>query len=68
MLELSYLKEREEVRFLQKEVQETIQGILQILDTQHGADRNKYEGDGAYVIALEEQKDFEEIKYKTIQK
>ncbi|WP_160169940.1 hypothetical protein [Clostridium hydrogeniformans] len=54
MLELSYLKEREEVRFLQKEVQETIQGILQILDTQYGADRNKYEGDGAYVIALEE--------------
>ena len=40
MIELSYLKETERVRFLPKEVQETIQGILQILDTEYGADRN----------------------------
>lgn len=65
MIELSYLKETERVRFLPKEVQETIQGILQVLDTEYGADRNKYEDDGGYIIVVEEEKDFEEIKDKT---
>lgn len=51
--------------FIFKEVQETIQGILQILDTEYGADRNKYEDDGGYVLVVEEEKDFEEIKNKT---
>jgi hypothetical protein len=38
---------------------------LQILDTEYGADRNKYEDDGGYVIVVEEDKDLEEIKDKT---
>jgi hypothetical protein len=65
MIEVSYLREYEKVKVLPKEVQETIQGILQILDTEYGADRNKYEDDGGYVLVVEEEKDFEEIKNKT---
>ena len=47
-----WLKRNERVRFLPKEVQETIQGILQVLDTEYGADRNKYEDDEGYVIVV----------------
>ncbi len=65
IIEVSYLREYEKVKVLPKEVQETIQGILQILDTEYGAERNKYEDDGGYVLVVEEDKDFEEIKNKT---
>jgi len=64
VIEVSYLRENEKVKSLPKEVQETIQGILQVLDNEYGADRNKYEDDGGYVIVVEEEKDFEEIKGK----
>ncbi|GFZ30779.1 hypothetical protein CSC2_13050 [Clostridium zeae] len=50
MIEVSYLREYGKVKSLPMEVQETIQGILQILDTEYGADRNKYEDDGGYVL------------------
>lgn len=63
MIEVSYLREYDKVKSLPKEVQETIQGILKILDTEYGADRNKYEDDGGYVVVVEE--DLEEIKDKT---
>jgi hypothetical protein len=65
MIEVSYLSEYENVKVLPKEVQETIQGMLQILDTEYGADRNKYEDDGGYVIVVEDERDLEEIKDKT---
>lgn len=65
MIEVSYLREQEKLKFLPKEVQETIQGILQILDTEYGADRNKYEDDGGYVIVVERKEDLEEIKGRT---
>jgi len=35
MIEISYFREQEKVIFMSKEVQETIQGILQILDTEY---------------------------------
>ncbi|MEW8995477.1 hypothetical protein [Clostridium sp.] len=66
MIEVSYLREYGKVKFLQKEVQETVRGILQILDTEYGADRNKYEDDGGYVIVVEAARNFKEIKYKCI--
>lgn len=65
MIEVSYLREQEKLKFLPKEVQEIIQGMLQILDTEYGTDRNKYEDDGGYIIAVERKEDFEEIKDKT---
>ncbi|MNM88882.1 hypothetical protein D3C81_1011050 [compost metagenome] len=55
MIEVSNLREHEKVKSLPNEVQETIQGILQILDTEYGADRNKYEDGGGYVIVVEEE-------------
>lgn len=64
MIELCYLRVHEKVKSLPKELQETIQGILQILDTEYGADRNKNEDDGGYVLVVEEEKDFEKIKDK----
>lgn len=65
MIEVSYLREQEKLKFLPKEVQEIIQGMLQILDTEYGTDRNKYEDDGGYIIAVERKEDFEKIKDKT---
>lgn len=40
MIELGYVREYEKAKSLPKEVQETIQCILQVLDT-YGAGRNK---------------------------
>ncbi|OOM06397.1 hypothetical protein [Clostridium saccharobutylicum] len=47
------------------EVQEVIKGILEILDTEYGANRDKYVDDGGYIIATESIKDLNEIKKKT---
>jgi hypothetical protein len=55
MIEVSNLREHEKVKPLPNEVQETIQAMLQILDTEYGADRNKYEDGGGYVIVVEEE-------------
>lgn len=65
MIEVSHLREKEKVNILPQEVQETIQGILEVLDTEYGAERNKYEDNGGYVIVVERKEDFKEIKYKT---
>lgn len=40
MIEIAYLKEKDKVNRLPKEVQELIQGILEVLDSEYGADRN----------------------------
>ncbi len=65
MIEVSSLREKEKLTTMLQEVQEIIQGILQILDTEYGADRNKYEDNGGYVIIVERKEDFEKIKEKT---
>lgn len=64
MIEVSHLNEKERLKALPQEVQETIQGILQILDSEYGADRDKYEDDGGYVIVIEKDADFQEIEDK----
>lgn len=53
MIEVSYLREQEKVKTLPKEVQDTILGIVQILDTTYGANKDKYQHDEGYVIVVE---------------
>lgn len=65
MIEITYLKEMERVQVLPIEVQEVIKGILEILDSEYGADRDKYTYNGGYVIVAENIEDFEEIQNKT---
>lgn len=47
------------MKSLPKEVQETIQEMLRVLDTEYGADRSKYEDNEGYVIVVEEERDFD---------
>ncbi|MBU3144636.1 hypothetical protein [Clostridium sp. CF012] len=65
MIELVYLKEMDKLKAMPQEGQETIQGILRILDTEYGADRKQYEDNGGYIIIVERQEDFEKIKKNT---
>ena len=65
MIEITYLREMEKVQALSIEVQEVIKGILEILDSEYGADRDKYSDNGGYVIVIESIKDFKEIQNKT---
>jgi hypothetical protein len=61
MIEIAYLKEKDKIKSMPQEVQETILGILQVLELEYGKDR-KYEDDGGYVVVVEQEKDFEKIK------
>lgn len=64
MIEITYLKEIEKAQVLPIEVEDVIKGILEILDTEYGAERDKYV-DGGYIIVAESIKDFKEIKKGT---
>lgn len=64
MIEIAYLKEKDKIKSLQNEVQEVIQIILKVLDTEYGANRN-YNNDGGYVIVVEKLEDFNEMKKNT---
>lgn len=64
MIELGHLVEREKLKPLPQGVQETIEGILQVLDTEYGTYRDVYQDDGGYVIVIERKEDLEEIKGK----
>ena len=55
----------EKVQELPVEVQEVIKGILEILDSEYGSNRDKYVDDGGYVIVVESIEDFKEIQKKT---
>lgn len=63
MRELAYLSEMEQVKSLPEEVQKIIEGILQVLDSEYGADR-EYEDDGGYIVVVEKEEDFQVIKDK----
>lgn len=65
MIEIAYLREVEKVQGLPIEVQEVIKGILEILDSEYGADRDKYADNGGYVVVIESIDDFKEIQKKT---
>ncbi|ACD53679.1 hypothetical protein HYH38_04250 [Clostridium botulinum] len=55
MIEITYLREMEKVKVLQVEVQGVIRGVLEILDSEYGSNRDKYADDGGYVIVVESQ-------------
>ena len=61
MIKITYLKEMEKVQALPIEVQEVIKGILEILDSEYGADRDKYADAGGYVVVVENADDFKNI-------
>lgn len=65
MIEIAYSREKGILKNMPQEVQETIEGILQILDLEYGANRNNYEDDGGYVVVVEKIEDFKEIMDKT---
>lgn len=64
MIEIAYSREKGILKNMTQEVQETIEEILQILDSEYGANRNKYEDDGGYVVVVEKIEDFKEIMDK----
>lgn len=64
MIELAYLAEMEQVKSLPKKIQKTIEGILQELDSEYGANRDKYEDNGGYIVVVEKEEDFQIIKDK----
>lgn len=61
MIKLAYLKEKDKIKTMPQEIQNTILRILQVVDLEYGKDR-KYEDDGGYVIVIERNEDFEELK------
>lgn len=65
MIEITNLKEMEKIQAIPTEVQEVIRGILEILDSEYGADRDKYSDNGGYVVVVESSEDFKEIQKKT---
>lgn len=64
MIEIAYLKEKDKIKSMPQEVQNTILGILEILSSEYGEDRN-YKDDGGYVVVIEKADDFQELKEKT---
>lgn len=48
-----YLREMERVQAMPIEVQEAIKGILEILDSEYWANREKYADNGGYVVSIE---------------
>ena len=64
MIEITYLREMQKVQGLPVEVQEVIKGILEILDSEYGSNRDKYANDGGYIIVTESIEDFKEIQKK----
>lgn len=65
MIKLAYSKEKNKLKTIPQEVQDTILGILQVLESEYGANRDIYEDDGGYVIVVEKKEDFEELEEKT---
>lgn len=63
MIEIAYLKEKDKIKAMPQEVQEIILEILHVLESEYGKDR-RYEDDGGYVVILEKEEDFEELKGK----
>lgn len=61
MIELAYLKEKEKIKSMPQEVQETILGILEVLDSEYGADRN-YKDYGGLVLIIENNEDIQLLK------
>lgn len=65
VIEVGCFKEKEKIKVLPHEIQILILNILQILDTEYGANRNRIDDDGGYVIIVEKKEELQEIKEKT---
>ncbi|MBW6411328.1 hypothetical protein [Clostridium weizhouense] len=65
MIEIAYLREDGVLKTMPQEVQEKIKETLQILDSEYGYNRDKYKDNGGYVIVVDKQEDFRQIKKKT---
>lgn len=63
MIEIAYLKEKEKIKTMTQEVQDTILGILQVLESEYGQNR-RFEDDGEYVVVIEKKEDFKELEDK----
>ena len=71
MLEVGYLNEKGRLKVVPQEVQETIQGILNILDIKYGLDRQKYIDNGLHneaEICVKAKAEFFKLKVKSIRK
>lgn len=64
MLEIAYLREKYKIKLMPQEIQLTILDILDVLDSEYGADRDKYEDDGGYLVVIEKKEDLKELKDK----
>lgn len=64
MIEIAHSREKGILKNMPHEVQEAIERILEILDTEYGVERNKYEDDGGYVVVVEKIEDFKELENK----
>lgn len=65
MIEVAYTREENLIEEMSTEVKDIIRGILEILDNEYGADRDKYEDNGGYVVVIEREEDFKDILEKT---
>ena len=65
MIEITYLREMKKVQTLPIEVQEVIKGVLEVLDSEYGSNRDKYADNGGYVVIVESIEDFKGIQKKT---
>lgn len=64
MIEIGHLNQMSLIKEMPQELKETIVKIVTTLDLEYGAERDKYEDDGGYVIVIEKEEDFEELKSK----
>lgn len=64
MIEIAFLKEKEKIKLLPAEVKETIEGILEVINSEYGEKRDKYGDNGGYIVAIEKKEDFKELRNK----
>ena len=62
MIEIAHLREIQKINSMPIEIQESIKSILVILDDSYGEMRNKYSGDGGYILIAEKIEDIEILK------
>lgn len=64
MIKIGYLKEGELLDNMPLEVQETVLGTLEILDSEYGVDRDIAQDNGGYVLIVEYKEELKEVKDK----
>lgn len=64
LIKIGHVREVELLEKMPLEVQETVLGILEILDSEYGGDRDIAHDNGGYVLILEAKEDLKEVKEK----